>query len=166
MIIKRIIKLSRLSALLVRKLSYSSSLSLFILVIFFSYAHNQDLAAEWRSYSTKNSLSNVLEGILAGMDKHKIKFSIQKIYHTREGKEGFVMRLWPRGNIVKILFYPAKNKIKSRKKLKGNTKDSLKSSNKDKTLIRVFTQDINDSNFFYKMMVDHLNMKEMGVFNK
>ena len=111
-----------------------------LLLYFWGYP----LGAEWRSYQIRKPAAQVLENFLKQMDAQKIRFSIRRVFEqSREGKQGFVLQLLPRGTFCELAFY---------------AKPGQK-----RTLIRVFTQDRQDSQLFYKIMVKKLKMKEIGL---
>ena len=116
----------------------ASLIALFLFICF-----TDPLGAEWRSYQIRKSVAQVLESFLAQMEAQKIRFSVKRVFQqSREGKQGFVLQLLPRGTFCEMAFY-AKPKQKQ-------------------TLIRVFTQDHKDAQLFHKLMVKKLKMKEIG----
>ncbi len=121
-------------------------LRLFFLTLFFICIVSpvSDLGAEWRKYEGQNSKADTLKKLLSQMEKEKVRFSIKRVYNEKtEGKSGFVLILLPKKTICKIIFHNR--------------------TQKNGVLLRVFTQNYNDSRFFHKIIVKKLGMKESGV---
>ena len=103
------------------------------------------LGAEWRTYSSKQFLSGLLESLLQQMQNEKISFQVKKVFNEKtEGKRGFILRLKRTGAICQFLFYSKANK---------------------ETMVKVFTQNNRDSRLFHRLLSQKLKMKEIGVFS-
>ncbi len=105
------------------------------------------LGAEWRTYQANKALSGLVEQFLEQMAAKKVKFSIQKIFNERtEGHQGFILQLIPKGSLCKIVFHQ-----------KVDTKNYV--------VMRVFTQNYNDSQLIHTIVAQQLQMNEVGIYD-
>lgn len=113
-------------------------------VLFALFLLTSAVHAETAMYRAAEPVGSFVPRMISGLGDAGFKFKVRKVYNeTKDGKQGFVFLLEPRGSLCDLELF-AENSGKS-------------------TILRLKTQDAQDAARFQKFFTGSLHMAEVGV---
>ncbi len=101
------------------------------------------LHAEMRTYRSPQTVGKFVPRLVDELGNAGFSFTVKSVYNEKkDGKQGFVFVLQPRGTICELVFFDEGGKS---------------------SLVRVRTQDGQDMDRFHRFFLQRLTMSEVGV---